>query len=121
MTGSTLQVSGLDHVVLYCRDTARASAFYTDTLGMKVHSETEDYVFLGCGAQVLALFRNDDAQPSRRKELNHLAFTVESTYDDTLARLRAQGLEVTTRDGDPRCIYLLDPDGHRIQLLARPD
>lgn len=119
MAESALEVSGLDHVVLYCRDTAVSRAFYTDLLGMTVRVETEAYVFLACGAQVLALFRAADTLPSRHQELDHLAFTVEGTYDDTLARLRSRGIEIITREGDPRCIYFDDPDGHRIQILAK--
>ena len=113
-----LEISGLDHVVLHCRDTATSRAFYTEILGMGVRMESDDYVFLACGAQVVALFRATEGLPSQRKEMDHLAFTVNSTYDETLARLSALGIEVETRAGNPRCIYLIDPDGHRIQILA---
>jgi glyoxylase I family protein len=113
-----LDISGLDHVVLHCRDTARSRAFYTDVLGMGVRVESDAYVFLACGAQVVALFRADDGLPSRRREMDHVAFTVKSTYDETLARLDAHGIAIETRAGDPRCIYFDDPDGHRIQILA---
>ncbi|MEE8215021.1 MAG: VOC family protein [Alphaproteobacteria bacterium] len=115
---AALDISGLDHVVLYCRDTARSRAFYTEVLGMGVRAESEDYVFLACGAQVVALLRAEDGLPSARREMDHVAFTVKSTYEDTLARLAAHGIEAETRAGDPRCIYFGDPDGHRIQILA---
>ena len=115
---AALEISGLDHVVLHCRDTARSRAFYTDILGMAVRAESEDYVFLTCGAQVMALFRAEHGLPSRRLEMDHLAFTVKGGYEDTLARLGALGIEVETRADDRRCIYLIDPDGHRIQILA---
>ncbi len=125
-TQSTLEVSSLDHVVLYCRDTAASRDFYTSILGMTAGAESEAYVFLSCGAQTVALFRADGraaatgpGPPTQRRELDHLAFNVNSGYDDTLARLRQRGIEVETRAGDPRCIYILDPDGHRIQILAR--
>lgn len=113
-----LDISGLDHVVLHCRDTARSRAFYTDVLGMGVRVESDAYVFLACGTQVVALFRANDGLPSRRREMDHVAFTVKSTYDETLAMLDAHGIAVETRAGDPRCIYFDDPDGHRIQILA---
>ena len=115
---AALEISGLDHVVLHCRDTARSRAFYTEILGMAVRVESDDYVFLACGAQVVALFRATEGLPSQRREMDHLAFTVLSGYDDTLARLGALGIEVETRAGDRRCIYFSDPDGHRIQILA---
>ena len=118
-TQSILEVSGLDHVVLYCRDTAISRAFYTGILGMTAGAESESYIFLSCGDQRLALFRADDGLPSQRRELDHLAINVKGSYDDTLARLQDRGVEVETREGDPRCIYITDPDGHRIQILAR--
>ena len=113
-----LEISGLDHVVLHCRDTARSRAFYTEVLGMSVRIESDAYVFLACGAQVVALFRAEDGLPSARREMDHVAFTVKGSYEDTLARLGAHGIEVETRAHDPRCIYFDDPDGHRIQILA---
>ena len=70
------------------------------------------------GAQVVALFRAEHGLPPRRLEMDHLAFTVKGGYEDPLARLGALGIEVETRADDRRCIYLIDPDGHRIQILA---
>lgn len=113
-----LEVLGLDHVVLHCRDTARSRAFYTEILGMGVRIESDAYLFLSCGAQVVALFRADDGLPSKRREMDHVAFTVKGSYEDILASLEAHGIAVETRAGDPRCIYFNDPDGHRIQILA---
>jgi catechol 2,3-dioxygenase-like lactoylglutathione lyase family enzyme len=118
MPKPALTATGLDHVVLYCRDPAASGAFYTDVLGMTVRFESDAYVFLGCGSQVVALFRGDGKSPSARRELDHVAFTVDSPFDDTLARLEDRGIDVITRAGDPRCIYFDDPDGHRIQILA---
>ncbi len=113
-----LVTTGLDHVVLHCRDTAQSRAFYTEVLGMGVRVESDAYVFLACGAQVLALFRAEHGLPSARREMDHVAFTVKGTYGETLARLDEHGIEVKTRPGDSRCIYVDDPDGHRIQILA---
>jgi len=115
---AALEILGLDHVVLHCRDTALSRAFYTEVLGMAVRIESDAYVFLACGAQVVALFRADDGLPSRRREMDHVAFTVKGTYEETLSRLDGYGIKVETRAGDPRCIYFDDPDGHRIQILA---
>lgn len=117
MAPRALPTSGIDHVVLYCRDPARSRAFYTDVLGMAVHFESTGYVFLDCGDQRLALFKAD-GEPTNRRELNHLAFNTPASYDETLAALKAHGIEVTSRAGDPRCIYFSDPDGHRLQIVV---
>ncbi len=116
-----LEILGLDHVVLYCRDTARTRIFYTEVLGMGVRVESDAYVFLSCGDQMIALMRAEDGVASRRREMDHMAFTVKGSYEDTLARLASHGIKVTTEDNNPRCIYFNDPDGHRIQILAAGD
>lgn len=113
-----LETTGLDHVVLYCRDPAVSRDFYTGILGMTVRHESESYVFLSCGAQVVALFRSRDGAPMAGKDMDHVAFTVGNAYDEALERLEGLGIKVETRAHDPRCIYVADPDGHRIQILA---
>lgn len=118
---AALEILGLDHVVLHCRDTAKSRTFYTEVLGMAVRVECDAYVFLACGAQMVALFRAEDGLPSTRQEMDHVAFTVKGTYEETLAGLEAHGIKVETRAADPRCIYFEDPDGHRIQILASGD
>lgn len=114
-----LETTGLDHVVLKCRDIAAAKAFYEGVLGMPVTYESSTYLFLKCGPQTLALFSGQTGLPSKRLEVDHVAFTVGHTYDETVARLAEHGIEVETRPNDPRCIYVKDPDGHRVQILSR--
>jgi hypothetical protein len=35
------------------------------------------------------------------------------------AELEANGVKVSGRRGDDRCIYFQDPDGHRLQLMFK--
>ena len=52
-------------------------------------------------------------------EMNHLALRLAAgEYEDVKAVLESEGIEVTGRPGDDRCIYFFDPDGHRVQLLT---
>jgi hypothetical protein len=52
-------------------------------------------------------------------ELNHLALKLEEgDYDQVSAALKGQGIKFWGREGDPYCIYLEDPDGHRLQLIT---
>lgn len=114
-----LEATGLDHVVLHCRDIGVAKDFYVGVLGMAVSYQSTTYLFLKCGAQTFALFHADTGLPSKGRELDHVAFTVRQSYEETIARLNDHGIDVDTRSSDPRCIYFNDPDGHRIQILAR--
>lgn len=110
---------GLDHVVLKCGDIGVAKDFYVGILGMAITYDSDTTLFLKCGEQALALFRSPAGLPSKGREMDHVAFTVRQSFEETIARLNDHGIDVQTRPNDPRCIYFDDPDGHRIQILAR--
>ncbi|MPZ14444.1 MAG: hypothetical protein GEU73_08475 [Chloroflexi bacterium] len=122
MIQTALNVTGIDHLVLYTSDLVRARRFYTGLLGMEVAHENERQCFLHCGnGQQIALF---DAKASGvefrpNSEMNHVAMRLEAgQYEGVKARLEAEGIAVSGRTGDPHCMYFRDPDGHRLQLLT---
>lgn len=54
----------------------------------------------------------------------HIAITADD-LDETLARLKAQGIEpekppYSVRDGGSRLCFVRDPDGYRIELIEKP-
>jgi catechol 2,3-dioxygenase-like lactoylglutathione lyase family enzyme len=109
--------------VLHVSDVSRARKFYTDVLGMTVYRENDRQVFLHAGQQGVALFKKQGDVPlTTGNDLNHLALNVASgTYDTLKADLERQGVAVSGRPGEDRCIYFNDPDGHRLQLMVRDD
>jgi catechol 2,3-dioxygenase-like lactoylglutathione lyase family enzyme len=114
---SPLKVSGIDHVVFHVKDLARARKFYVDFLGMQVDHERRTECFLKCGSQGVALFEvNEDVHAG--SEVNHMALRLEvGDYERVTNVLKNAGIKFSGRQGDPRCIYFSDPDGHRLQLL----
>jgi catechol 2,3-dioxygenase-like lactoylglutathione lyase family enzyme len=114
-----IQASGVDHVVLHVSDVQRAKKFYTEILGMTAYREDDGQVFLHAGRQGVALFRRAGDLPlAAGNDLNHLALNVTAgTYETLKAELEGQGVAVTGRPGEDRCIYFRDPDGHRLQLV----
>ena len=53
----------------------------------------------------------------------HIAITT-SELDDTLAKLKEQGIEperppYTIREGGPRLCFVRDPDGYRTEIIER--
>src|SRR5439155_13289368 len=116
-----IQATGIDHLVLHVTDVQRAKKFYTDILGMKVYRENDRQVFLHAGQQGVALFKKQGETPlSTGNDLNHLALNVAAgTYEALKADLENQGVVVTGRPGEDRCIYFQDPDGHRLQQMVR--
>ena len=117
----TIQASGIDHIVLHVTDVGRARKFYADVLGMTVYRESDRQVFLHAGSQGVALFAKADGAPlTTGNDMNHLALNVSSgTYESLKAELERNGVTVTGRPGEDRCIYFRDPDGHRLQLMVR--
>ncbi len=128
-----LKVVGMDHIVLHVRNMESSRRFYIDLLGMPVEQETPFGPFLKCGPNLVVLFEaKADAEvemglvtiPTADKiqggaEFNHLALRLESgEYEDVKAALEASGIEVHHRPADEHCIYIADPDGHRLQLLV---
>jgi hypothetical protein len=69
------------------------------------------------GTQIHLLLNDDPVAPP----MGHAA-VVAADYEDTLARLRAAGHEVSERAeywGSPRC-FASAPGGHRVEVMARP-
>lgn len=116
-----IETSGVDHVVLHVNDVQRSKKFYTEILGMTVYREDDGQVFLHAGHhQGVALFRRAGGLSlTAGNDLNHLALNVTAgTYETLKAELERQGVAVTGRPGEDRCIYFRDPDGHRLQLVV---
>lgn len=115
-----IETSGVDHVVLHVNDVQRSKKFYTEILGMRAYREDDGQVFLHAGHQGFALFRRaGDLSLKAGNDLNHLALNVTAgTYETLKAELERQGVAVTGRPGEDRCIYFRDPDGHRLQLVV---
>jgi glyoxylase I family protein len=120
MIGTSLRVTGIDHVVLHVADLERAKRFYMDLLGFKVAHESGWQSFLSCGSQQVALFAmRDGGEIHAGSEMNHMALRLESgEYEEVKAILEAAGVKVHGRRGDDRCLYFDDPDGHHLQVLT---
>jgi catechol 2,3-dioxygenase-like lactoylglutathione lyase family enzyme len=116
-----IQATGVDHLVLHVDDVQRSKKFYTEILGMTAYREDDGQVFLHAGHQGVALFKKAGGGPLiAGNDLNHLALNVAAgTYETLKAELEAQGVAVSGRPGEDRCIYFRDPDGHRLQLMVR--
>jgi|SRR5271165_1229107 len=116
-----IQASGIDHIVLHCKDVERSKKFYTDVLGMSVYRDDGSHVFMHAGGQGVALFASANAAAlGAGTDMNHLALNVaEGNYDSLKAELERHGVAVSGRPGEDHCIYFRDPDGHRLQLMFK--
>lgn len=134
-------IKRIHHVAYRCNDAKETVEFYQRVLGMdfqiafaedRVPSTKEPdpymHVFLDAGmGNVLAFFELPTKEPMDRDHntpewVQHLAFEVEN-YDALMAakkQIEAEGIEVVgpTNHGIFQSIYLFDPNGHRLELVA---
>ena len=113
-----VQTTGIDHVVLQVSDLTKSIAFYTSILGLSEDHGGNGFMFLHCGNQLLGLFEVGHGQEvNAGPELNHMAFNQSTgSYEEVKAVLESLRVPVRSRQGDPRCIYFTDPDGHQLRL-----
>ena len=108
-------LQGLNHITLAVSDLDVAFEFYTKTLGMKPHVKWASGAYLSCGDLWFCLSL-DNADPA--KDYTHIAFTASPDEMEEL-RIKLNQTNVTewkinSSEGDS--IYLLDPDGHKLEI-----
>ncbi len=127
-----IRIVGLAEVVLNVRDLGRALAFYRDLLGLAPISPLDrpGPVFLKAGAAsselpalvVLVPLPPDAADFVAPRTLHHLALAVPAeAFDATRTALEAQGFTVRTGQHPvlpSRTMYVDDPDGNEVELIA---
>jgi glyoxylase I family protein len=117
----------LDHVVLRVRDQAASQRFYVGLLGLALDHINEPIrlVQLRCGRHLIDLLPLDPGEaPPPTGRLDHLCLSLRcEDLPAAAAFLRARGVEVegdvVTRRGafgTGPSLYVLDPDGYRIEL-----
>jgi len=121
MAVPTLQVTGINHVVLHVTDLERSKRFYMDVLGFEDRNiaggpPSMKAIFLRCGMQGLDLFEvPNDAHGGQ--EMNHMALNVAADdLDQLVTGLSLAGIDASERT--PRnSVFISDPDGHRLEML----
>lgn len=126
-----IKLNGISHYAVSVANMEIAEKFYTQVLGFSVlkRSQTKSglqHIEVDAGNVTIALFEQPqlDLKPAHKIMTDdgflHFAFEgVYDRYDETLQALKANGGEL---DGEPRdrgksvAIYLLDPDGHQIEI-----
>jgi len=108
-------ITGISHITFSVRDLRSSIEFYRDLLGMKLHVFWDTGAYLTAGNTWLCLSLG---QPEPSKDYTHVAFSVsEGELLELRAKLNQAGVvewKQNTSEGDS--IYLLDPNGHRLEL-----
>jgi catechol-2,3-dioxygenase len=127
-----IAVEGLAEVVLNVHDMNRALAFYRDLLGLQVISPPSmtNPIFLRAGAAtadlpalvVLVQLPPETPEFMPPRTLHHLALAVPAAQFDVIhASLVERGYAVRTGQHPvlpSRTLYINDPDGNEVELIA---
>lgn len=116
----------MDHVSFAVRDLDRSLAFYRDVLGLAL-APRPDLGFPGAWLQageaqvhliqVPADFDAGAPPPALNPLAGHAAFGIDD-YEATLAALHGRGLEVLALGAEAGQMWVRDPDGNIIELIA---
>lgn len=112
-----MQPLGVHHVSINVRNAAESIEFYTDVIGLSVRSDRPDFPFGGAwldiGGQQVHLIEAEVPDDHGQ----HFAIQV-ADLDETVAELRARGVEVRGPKGvgSSRQAFLHDPSGNRLEL-----
>ena len=118
----------LDHVALTVRDVEQSALWYQQVLGLGrlyEHVWGSFPAVVGLGGTSLALFpvRNDHPAGPFGPEticVRHIAFrTDRHNFERARQELAEQGIQVEFQDHEiAHSIYLVDPDGHQVEITT---
>lgn len=108
-------LTGLNHLTLAVSDISISFDFYVDQLGFTPKARWSGGAYLALGNLWLCLSL-DNVVP--KDDYTHFAFSVETNrFDAFAARLRKSGVtEWKINKSEGKSIYLLDPDGHKLEV-----
>lgn len=119
-TWSREVVEGINHATLAVRDLDRSLAFYVGVLGLRAVARWDGGVYLAAGGDWVTLILDGNVREGPLPEYTHLAFSVSvGSLEEMGARLARAGVEIWQENQTPgESVYLLDPDGHKLELHA---
>ncbi|RVT40550.1 fosfomycin resistance glutathione transferase [Rheinheimera sediminis] len=108
-------LKGLNHITIAVSNLEQSLLFYCDLLGMKAHVRWDKGAYLSLGDLWFCL-SCDKVSPAT--DYSHVAFDIaEHDFPAFVTKLRQAGVtewKQNTSEGDS--LYLLDPDGHQLEV-----
>ncbi len=106
---------GLNHITIAVTDLEQSLNFYSNLLGMTLHVRWDKGAYLSLGDTWFCL-ACDKAKPSQ--DYCHIALDVaENNFNAFAEKLRAANVvEWKQNKSEGYSLYLLDPDGHKLEI-----
>jgi len=112
-----MSVRGLNHITLAVVDLERSLAFYRDLLGLSVRAIGPQGAYLDAGSLWLCLSVDPGAARGPNDDYTHIAFDVDETeFTEFSERVAAGAPSWRDNRSEGASLYILDPDGHRMEL-----
>lgn len=111
-------MTGLNHLTLSVSDLERSFQFYTGILGLKSVARWDNGAYLLAGNNWICLSLDSACRTTVPDEYTHAAFSVtldSFTAFEKMAEAGALRLWKTNKS-EGASLYLLDPDGHKLEL-----
>ena len=108
-------LKGLNHITIAVSNLEQSLLFYCDLLGMKAHVRWDKGAYLSLENLWFCL-SCDEVSPA--KDYSHLAFDIaEADFPAFAAKLLQAGVkEWKQNKSEGDSLYLLDPDGHQLEV-----
>ncbi|KAA9008074.1 VOC family protein [Histidinibacterium aquaticum] len=111
------RIRGLNHLTLAVTDLNRSLAFYRDLLGCTLRARWPEGAYLEAGDLWICLALDPAARARPHPDYSHVAFTVaEEDIESLGTRVLQQAESWRENRSEGASIYVLDPDGHRLEL-----
>ena len=113
-------LKGLNHITLSVSDLSRAVTYYTDLLGFSLRARWDEGAYLTLADLWLCLLHDTHVRARPLAEYTHFALSVEPADFAAFSRTVAEGDHPTWKENtsEGESIYLLDPDGHKLEVHA---
>ena len=115
-------VQGISVVWLPVNDIGRAVGFYSETLGLGVYQQQDDWAELEAGDVKIGLNAREEETPGGDGGAV-IAFRPQGDIDGAVEQLRGRGVEFAGGVSDHpwgRVATFSDPDGNDLQLFEPP-
>lgn len=109
-------IRGINHLTFAVSGLDESLAFYVEALGLTAVARWDSGAYLRAGEGWITLIADEAAAPS--PDYTHAAFTVAPEEFEAASRraLRAGARVWQRNQSEGESLYILDPDGHKLEL-----